>query len=85
MERGQVLVRWTRDGGETFVPLVHPAFTTIRAAKAWSKTGEATQQLGADGEVVVLTVEAATRPRFVPVVDWGNDEPAPTRAEDGGA
>ncbi len=83
MQAGQVLVRWTRDGGETFVPLVHPPFTTIRAAKAWSKTGEATQQLGADGEVVVLTVEAATRPRFMPVVDWGADEQAPVRADEG--
>lgn len=70
----EVLVRWTRDGGKSFEHLEHPPFTKVRAAKAWARTGAATTQFPSDGEVAVLTVEASTRPRMVPVVEWGADE-----------
>lgn len=81
----QVLVRWTRNGGETFDGLIHPPFTTVRAAKAWARTPEATCQFPGEGEITVLTVEASTRPRLIPLVEWESEQSKAEAAEGGEA
>lgn len=86
MKQGQVLVLW-RDG--QCMTAMHQT-DTMRRAKAWCRAnGDAFDAIdfddGADVEVMIVEVKAATRPHLKVVVDFGESVETEAAAVDGAA